>query len=259
MGGARRRFSLHPLRTFDVQFAMPAARSAAVRGDWRVRPRRQTESAASQPAASKMALATTVSSSRYTFGPRRQWLCVRNFVSDGERLALLGKAMMHMQRRELHPNPSGPNRFFAKVDDDGARYVDPLLEVLTRRCERCLRMSGVNADCVLGRTISLILPGGFIHRHTDKYFEGQPGHRAGMEHLRCNIVVRLADPTGLPIVDGASLPVAEGDLWAFFASKSPHETAPLQGSDCRIVFGFGWSVDARHVLEMPPDDWDVGS
>ena len=175
-----------------------------------------------------------------------------NFVSEEERSALLQKAITHMQRGELLPNPAGPGRFFAKVDDAPAVYVDALLERVTRRCERCLRMSGVPTDCVLGRTISLIMPGGFIHAHTDAYREGVLGHRPGMEHMRCNIVVRLADATGQPIVEGRALPVGEGDLWAFFASKCRHETAPLQGQTPRIVFGFGWSVEPSHALQAPP-------
>jgi hypothetical protein len=182
-------------------------------------------------------------------------MVVRRFVTNEERQALLHKAFTHMQRRELHPNPAGPGRFFVKADDQPEIYIDPLLEALTRRCERCLRLGGVSTDCVLGRTISLILPGGFIHRHTDKYHEGQPGHRPGLEHLRCNIVVRLAEPTGRPIVEGMPLPVDEGDLWAFFASKCMHETQPLRGSEPRIVFGFGWSVPPAHALEPPPAGW----
>ena len=199
---------------------------------------------------------TKVIAPRHEFGPARSWLVVKNFVTETEREALLRKAYTHMQRRELHPNPSGPGRYFAKADDDPTCYVDALLERLTRRCERCLRMSGVRVDCVLGRTISLILPGGFIHRHTDAYREGQPGHRPGMEHMRCNIMVRLADLSGQPVVEGTALPVTEGDLWAFFASKSMHETRPLLGSEPRVIFGFGWSVARNHALEPPPDGWD---
>ena len=232
------------------------ARSAAPRSDWR---RRRCLSDAQLTAAAKVPLLpATHNVRRFLFGPSQQWMCVGDFVSPPECEALLRKAMAHMQRWELHPNPSGPNRFFAKVDDDPARYVDPLLEMLTHRCERCLQLSGVSTDCVLGRTISLIMPGGFIHRHTDKYLAGQPGHRVGLEHLRCNIVVRLADPSGKPIVDGTALPVAECDLWAFFASKSLHETAPLKGTEPRIVFGFGWSVPPDHALEKPPDGWEAG-
>lgn len=195
--------------------------------------------------------------SRLEFGPAGSWLVVKRFVTEAERAALLRKSMVHMQRQELFPNPSGPGRFFAKADDDPACYVDALLERLTRRCERCLRMREVNADCVLGRTISFILPGGFIHRHTDAYREGQPGHRPGLDHMRCNIMVKMADPSGQPVVEGRALPVEEGDLWAFFASRSQHETRPLQGSEPRIIFGFGWSVAPHHKFERPPDGFDA--
>jgi hypothetical protein len=196
---------------------------------------------------------------RCEFGTSRQWMVVRRFISEVERQALLEKALLHHRRGELHPNPSGPGRFFAKVDGDLACYVDPLLTRLTRRCEKCLRLEGVPADCVLGRTISLLTPGAFIHQHTDKYIAGSmPGHRPGYEHLRCNIVVRLPDPSGRPVIEGIPLPVEEGDLWAFFASKSMHETTPLQGTtEPRIVNGFGWSVAPSHGLEIAPEGWDI--
>ena len=181
---------------------------------------------------------------------------MRNFVSGSERAALFEKAIRHMQRRELHPNPSGPGRYFAKADDEPHIYIDPLLEKLTQRCERCLRVGGVSADLVLGRTISCILPGGFIHKHTDKYMPGQPGHRPGMEHMRCNIMVRMANPSGRPVVEGSPLPVEEGDLWAFFASKSLHETYVIEGSEPRIIFGFGWSVAPELRLQEAPQGWD---
>ena len=51
---------------------------------------------------------------------------------------LLRKVAGHWQRGELHPNPCGPGRFFAKVSDDPRVYVDDLLEMLTVRCTRCL-------------------------------------------------------------------------------------------------------------------------
>ena len=185
-------------------------------------------------------------------------LLVREFVTDDERRALLQKALGHFQRRQLQPNAAGPQRFFAKCDEHPAIFVDELLEKLTRRCERCLGLDGVAKDLVLGRVISLILPGGFIHRHTDQYQPGMPGYRPGYEHLRCNIVVQLPDASGRPIVEANTLPVNEGDLWAFFASKSFHQTAPLQANGDahgdgapRIVFGFGWSVPPNYRLRAP--------
>eukprot|EP00967_Tisochrysis_lutea_P089388 scaffold127222_cov32-Tisochrysis_lutea.AAC.12 len=30
--------------------------------------------------------------------------------------------------------------------------------------------------------------------------------------------------SGYPVIEGEQLPVAEGDLWAFYASRSLHET-----------------------------------
>lgn len=180
---------------------------------------------------------------------RGRWLILRGFVSGEEVGALLNKMQCHLARGELRPNPCGPGRFFAKVDDAPATYVDPLLTMLTARCVSALRLENVPVDLVLGRILSLLQPGGFIHGHTDAY---PPGHRAGFEHLRANIVVRLRHPSGRPVIDGEPLPVEEGDLWTFYASRTRHETHTLSGSDPRIVIGFGWSVPAGHALQPPP-------
>ncbi|KAL1520521.1 hypothetical protein AB1Y20_022098 [Prymnesium parvum] len=181
-------------------------------------------------------------------------MIVKRFLTPEERRQLLAKALRHFQRGELLPNPSGPARYFAKVDEDPRVYDDALLQRLTRRCEQCLRLERVAHDCVLGRTISLIAPGGYIHRHTDAYREGLPGHRLGLEHCRCNVVVRMPHPSGRPIIEGEALDVEEGDLWVFMASRSAHETQPLQAQDPRIVFGFGWSVPPSHKFQPPPEE-----
>jgi len=227
------------------------ARHACARNDWRRREKHTSLLAPQSPPAVPVKPAEDA----ILFGKGKRWMVVRRFVSSDERAQLLSKAYRHMQRRQLHPNPCGPNRFFAKADDEPAVYVDSLLERLTRRCERCLRTDVTPSDCVLGRTISLILPGGFIHQHTDAYQPGQPGHRPELEHMRCNIVVQCANPSGRPVIDGHALPVEECDLWVFFASKSPHQTLPLQGADPRIVFGFGWSVPPEFQLRPPPTGW----
>ena len=155
-------------------------------------------------------------------------------------------------RGELLPNPCGPNRYFIKESNAPAIFADPLLQLLTARCVRCLRLEGRPADRALGRVVSLIQPGGFIHRHTDAYHEGVPGHAVGHHHLRCNIVVRCAHLSGRPVIEGSALEVHECDLWAFFASKCLHETLPLQGDAPRIVYGFGWTVPLAHALRPPP-------
>jgi hypothetical protein len=189
---------------------------------------------------------------RHSMCKSGNWMVVRGFVDELERTALLQKALGHMARGELRPNPCGPARFFAKVDETPEVFVDPMLQSLTERCVRCLRLEGHPTDRALGRVISLIREGGFIHRHTDAYIDGVPGHRPGEHHLRCNIVVRLADPSGRPVIEDSALEVVEGDLWVFYASKCMHQTMPLRGSEPRIVFGFGWSVPLTHELQPPP-------
>ena len=100
----------------------------------------------------------------------------------------------------------------------------------------------MSTDRVLGRVLSLIETGGFIHPHTDAYHP-QHGQPAGCHHLRCNIVAQLSDPSARPVIEGEALDVADGDLWCFLASKWRHETRPLLGGGApRVVCGFGWTV-----------------
>jgi hypothetical protein len=40
--------------------------------------------------------------------------------------------------------------------------------------------------------------------------------------------VRLRHPSGRPVIEGEPLSVKEGDLWAFYASRSPHETKEVR-------------------------------
>lgn len=138
------------------------------------------------------------------------WLIARQFISERERALLFSKALRHLQRGELLANPAGPGRFFAKVDEALHIFDEPLLDALAQRCAECLHAGKAARDAVLGRTISVILPGGFIHTHKDAYIDGMRGHRPGLNHLRCNLVVRLADPSGRPVIEGDALDVHEG-------------------------------------------------
>ena len=88
---------------------------------------------------------------------------------------------------------------------------------------------------------------------TDAYDHGVPGSRPERHHLRCNIVVSLQHPSGRPVIEGEALEVGERDMWVFTASRHMHQTAPLQGGDARVVYGFGWSVPSDHALRQPPE------
>ena len=140
---------------------------------------------------SSATITTMPNHSKALLGSSSNWMVIRNFVSRAECDSLLCKAYEHMRRHELHPNPCGPGRFFAKADESPEVYVDSLIERLTRRCECCLQLAGTPSDCVLGRTISLILPGGFIHRHTDAYRTGQPGHRPCVSKVELAMYAQL--------------------------------------------------------------------
>ena len=172
---------------------------------------------------------------------RPHYFIIRRFVSENERVTLLTQILEHHSSGELRANPCGPARFFAKVDD-APEHDSPLLRALARRAARACRAEAVPADRVLGRVLSLIETGGFIHAHTDAYHP-QHGQPAGCHHLRCNIVAQLSHPSARPVIEGEALDVADGDLWCFAASKWRHETRPLLGDGApRVVCGFGWTV-----------------
>ena len=124
-------------------------------------------------------------------------------ISEAEREELYRSALAQRLGGALRPNPAGPGRFFRKLDDTGG--VDELVEALTARLEARVRgLAGGTRDRTLGRVCSLIEPGGFIHEHTDKYPAGW-GRGDGWAHLRANIVVRMADPSGRPMIEGQAL------------------------------------------------------
>ena len=170
------------------------------------------------------------------------YFIIRRFISENERAALLAQILAHHSSGVLRPNPCGPARYFAKVDDEPDRFDCALLRALARRAAHACRAEAVVTDRVLGRVLSLIETGGFIHAHTDAYHP-QHGQPAGCHHLRCNIVAQLSHPSARPVIEGEALEVDDGDLWCFLASKWRHETQPLVGDGApRVVCGFGWTV-----------------
>ena len=156
------------------------------------------------------------------------YFIIRRFISENERAALLAQILAHHSSGVLRPNPCGPARYFAKVDDEPDRFDSALLRALARCAARACRAEAVSTDRVLGRVLSLIETGGFIHPHTDAYHP-QHGQPTGCHHLRCNIVAQLSHPSARPVIEGEALDVADGDLWCFLASKWRHETRPLLG------------------------------
>jgi hypothetical protein len=73
--------------------------------------------------------------------------------------------------------------------------------------------------------------GAFVHPHTDPA-------PVGFHHVRCNIVIKLPDNGGMPILGGAEVPVKVGDVWVCFASLEEHASTPVLGGE-RIVLSLG--------------------
>eukprot|EP00746_Dinoflagellata_sp_MGD_P154403 gnl/MRDRNA2_/MRDRNA2_84790_c0_seq1.p1 gnl/MRDRNA2_/MRDRNA2_84790_c0~~gnl/MRDRNA2_/MRDRNA2_84790_c0_seq1.p1 ORF type:complete len:259 (+),score=38.53 gnl/MRDRNA2_/MRDRNA2_84790_c0_seq1:60-836(+) len=182
-------------------------------------------------------------------GSPPHWILLRNFVSEDERQQLLTGALKQWEAGGFCKNPMGPHRYFRKVDQTGG--PDAFLSSLTVRMENALRLRGVTHDPALGRVISIIEAGGYVHPHRDDYPQGSGLEKAG--HLRANIVVQKDDGSGAPIIAGQTLPCNECDAWAFMASATEHSTQMVKGPRQRIVYGFGWIAGERSLTHEP--DW----
>ena len=109
-----------------------AARRDAHRPDWR---RRQLPH--SEPAPPPVL--PPASPPAYALDGCGRWLVLRRFASAEEVSALLSKAMRHYERGELRPNPCGPSRFFAKVDEALATFA---------RCTALASLAALGASTV---------------------------------------------------------------------------------------------------------------
>lgn len=164
-----------------------------------------------------------------------------------QRDELLATAMEYRRTGVLETNPSGPNRYRARMFN--SEYCTPLMTQLGHRIAVLLGVDDYPIDPYLGWILSYVEPGGFIKPHID----AQPRYQSGKEkHLRCNLMVRGSDPSARPIIDQQTIPVEERGLWAFFASELPHGTEIVQGSVSRVVMQYGFSVPQGYQLPALP-------
>jgi hypothetical protein len=170
----------------------------------------------------------------------------RNFITEDERVLLKQHALDLLYRGELGINIATTGNYrnfksFYKVDD-----LVLIHKELYHKIVNFLNLKEPVIDPFLGIIISVIKPGGFIHEHRDQYSKGNgfPRH-THMRNVRFNVVIDRGDDESYnPNINGVSYQVNKRDAWCFGASEIPHKTLTISGPENRIVYQFGFMMDA---------------
>lgn len=163
-----------------------------------------------------------------------------NFIGEDERLALV--AWVERMTPYLVINKKGPFRRSAQVRK--LPTIDPHFDIVRRRVMHVLNLpEDTPVEEELGAYISVISPGGVVHRHRDPT-------PAGTRHLRCNLFLQLPEKGGRPIIADVPLNVAPRTLLAFYPSDLIHYSEPFEGDARRVLLSFGYTVPDHHRL--PP-------
>ncbi|HTT84711.1 MAG TPA: hypothetical protein VMF67_14625 [Rhizomicrobium sp.] len=163
----------------------------------------------------------------------------REFISWVEQADLLGWAESEYAAGHLAPNTNGAHRYFKSYAENDP-VVPKLFWAIRRRAVSLFSIADYEDEpqykCFLGCNTT----GGFVHRHADI---SPPGRL----HVRMNIMLSKALAGGEPVIDGEKFDVAERDLWCFFPSIMPHESAPVVGDRKRFVLSIGILVPEGKV------------
>lgn len=165
------------------------------------------------------------------------------FISEEERVALKEHALFLLNSGELKENKAGPNRYYKSFFDEA--MLSAIHQKLYRKVLNTIKLNDPMIDPFLGIIISVIKPNGFIHEHRDRY-SGQLSHLSHKHNVRFNVMIERGDDNSYdPKIKGASLKVNRRDAWWFDASVSSHSTDVIIGPEFRIVYQFGFCVDAN--------------
>lgn len=99
---------------------------------------------------------------------------------------------------------------------------------------------------------SVILPGGFVHLHTDPAL---PGHN----HARANLLCGFPDAGGMPVISGTRYRIEPGDIWMFLPSEARHFCELVVGSRPRVNCSFGFQAPVGWWEALPSHAWQSGS
>lgn len=172
----------------------------------------------------------------------------KNVITEEERVILKDNALFLLERGDLRINAAGAGGY---RNFKSYYNVDELTELHQTVYHRIVELIGVEdpvIDPALGIIISVIKPGGFIHNHIDKYAnfpEGRLKQYSSMRNVRFNVMVNRGDDISYdPHIDNKPFTVKLCDAWCFGASEIQHNTPKISGPEYRIVYQFGFMMNA---------------
>ena len=153
---------------------------------------------------------------------------INNFITEEERMALVKWAYSNSKNMTI--NPVGPFRQYCRIRNSKNNKLALLIENRISN-KFSLKKKGLTEDPVIGSILSVINPGGFVHRHKDKG-----------PLYRFNLMVQLPTTGGAPTYGEDDLPVSvkERDLLCYRPDLFFHGTAAVQGEKDRIIISYGW-------------------
>jgi len=164
----------------------------------------------------------------------------RRFLGGQEHSVLLQWAEEQFASGQLNSNDMGACRFSKSyVETDIA--VPAVFWDIRRQAVNLFSVEDYEDEpfykCFLGCNTE----SGYVHRHVDP----SPPDK---HHVRINIMLSKPFGGGDPIINGRKIHVDERDLWCFFPSFMPHESAPVRGSRKRFVISIGILVPPSAVI-----------
>lgn len=168
----------------------------------------------------------------------------QNFITEEERVQLKNHALDLLEKGALGVNNATVGNYrnfksFFNIDE-----LIPLHQEIYHRIVKTLDLKNPVIDPVLGIIISVIKPGGFIHPHSDRYNQFFPQY-SQMRNVRFNVMIDRSDDNSYnPNINDVSYKVNKCDAWCFGASELLHKTEKLSGPENRIVYQFGFMMDA---------------
>lgn len=196
----------------------------------------------------------------------------RNFISEEERQDLKNHAADLFDRKLFRPEGwytqqkqlSEPTRFRFRLHPYCTSTWHPTIDVVAKRIIKTLDVKEYYVDPYYGFLLHYMLPGSEIQVHCDRYFAEDVGEYMvnHCAHVRFNVMVNRdksntysphispdfePDPAKSGVPKNKELKyvnplVNQRDAWAFPASKYPHGTPVLIGSEPRIVYQFGFAI-----------------
>lgn len=172
------------------------------------------------------------------------------FLSQEDHKELHDYAMMIYTNGLMSNNIRGPFRKYICLDKDyNQRFFSKKVQQLYNTIANIIPINNPEIDPSLGILLSVIEPGGFVHKHNDPYKERYELEQRKKVNLRFNIMVNRGDSDAYnPLIESRLYDVKVRDAWLFNATDFYHSTNVIPGPELRVVYQFGFIVD-RNILQ----------